>query len=209
MERSDFVLAGRHVRLEPLDFRHAAGLTAASAGADPDLYRWSFVPVGASAVREYIATAHRWRDEGNAIPFCIVRASDGTPIGSTRFFDIERWGWPDGYYNAGRPFDACEIGYTWLSPNAIRTAANTEAKLLLLTHAFETWNLWRIVFHTDERNARSRNALAGIGAKFEGILRAYRVATDVTPRNSARFSIVASEWPDVKLGLERRLVDVP
>ncbi|HZY98364.1 MAG TPA: GNAT family N-acetyltransferase, partial [Candidatus Baltobacteraceae bacterium] len=172
-ERSDFALAGKHVRLEPLQERHAGGLTAASAGSDPDLYRWSFVPVGPKAVREYIATALRWRDEGNAYPFAIVRANDGAPIGSTRFFDLERWGWPHGYDNAGRPFDACEIGYTWLSPAAVRTAANTEAKLLLLTHAFETWNLWRVVFHADERNERSRNALARIGAKFEGILRAY------------------------------------
>jgi N-acetyltransferase len=205
MERDNTVLAGTHVRLEPLDDRHAADLTAASAGADANLYRWSFVPVGAQAVRAYIETALRWRDEGNAFPFAIVRQSDGKAIGSTRFFDIERWGWPAGYDNAGRPFDACEIGYSWLSPDAIRTAANTEAKLLLLTQAFETWNLWRIVFHTDERNERSRTALAGIGAKFEGISRAYRIATDVTPRNSARFSILASEWPGVKRRLQERL----
>lgn len=208
MERSDIVLAGKHVRLEPLDVRHAEGLTAASAGADPDLYRRSFVPVGAQAVRAYIETALSWRDAGNAFPFAVVRLSDGKTIGSTRFFDIERWGWPEGYDNCRRPFDACEIGYTWLGPDAIRTSANTEAKLLLLTHAFETWNLWRVVFHTDERNERSRNALGRIGAKFEGISRAYRVATDVTPRNSARFSILASEWPAVKHRLERRLVVV-
>lgn len=208
MERNVIVLAGRHVRLEPLESRHAGGLAEASSGADPDLYRWSFVPVGADAVRTYIETAYRWRDEGNAFPFAIVRVSDGKTIGSTRFFDIERWPWPEGYDNAGRPFDACEIGYSWLSPGAIRTAANSEAKLLLLTHAFETWNLWRIVFHTDERNERSRNALAGIGATFEGISRAYRVATDVTPRNSARFSILASEWPEVKRGLQRRLMNM-
>ena len=205
LARGDIVLTGPHVRLEPLDFQHADGLTAASAGADPDLYRWSFVPVGAQAVRAYIETAHRWRDEGNAFPFAIVRANDSTPIGSTRFFDIERWPWPDGYDNAGRPFDACEIGYTWLSPDAIRSAANTEAKLLLLTHAFETWNLWRVSFHADERNRRSRNALTRIGATFEGILRAYRCATDLTPRNSARFSILASEWPEVKRHLSSRV----
>lgn len=202
---TSFALIGSHVRLEPLGDRHAEGLAAASAGADTDLYRWSFVPVGIEAVRAYIETALQWRNEGNAVPFAIVRSSDGTPIGSTRFFDIERWGWPDGYHNAGRPFDACEIGYTWLSPGTIRTAANTEAKLLLLTHAFETWNVWRVVFHTDERNQRSRNALARLGAKFEGTLRAYRVATDATPRNSARFSIVAAEWPEVKSVLQARL----
>lgn len=205
MER-DLVLTGKHVRLEPLEYRHAEGLTAASAGADPDLYRWSFVPVGAQAVRAYIETALRWRDAGNAIPFAIVRSSDGKTIGSTRFFDMETWGWPEGYDNRGRPFDACEIGYTWLSPDAIRTAANTEAKLLLLTHAFEAWNLWRVVFHTDERNERSRNALGRIGAKFEGILRAYRVAADVTPRNTARFTILAGEWLEVKRHLSSSIV---
>lgn len=206
MDRSDIVLSGKHVQLEPLGYRHADGLVAASAGADPELYRWSFVPVGAEAVRAYIETALRWRDEGNAFPFAIVRKSDGKPIGSTRFFDIERWPWPDGYDNRGRPFDACEIGYSWLSPNAIRTAANTEAKLLLLAHAFETWNLWRVSFHADERNTRSRNALTRIGAKFEGILRAYRCATDLTPRNSARFSILAKEWPELKRQLASSIV---
>src|SRR5262249_53537103 len=144
-----------------------------------------------------------WRDEGNAIPFAIVRANDGKVIGSTRFFDIERWPWPEGAEHSGRPFDACEIGYSWLSPIAIRTAANTEAKLLLLTHAFETWNLLRVVFHADERNQRSRDALARIGAKYEGTLRAYRVATDLKPRNSARFTILASEWPEIKAKLKR------
>lgn len=205
MERSYTVLAGKHVRLEPLDWRHVEGLAAASAGAG-DLYRWSFVPVGAEAARTYVETALRWRDAGNAFPFATVRQSDGKVIGSTRFFDVERWGWPEGCDNAGRPFDACEIGYTWLSPEAIRTPANTEAKLLMLTHAFETWTLQRIVFHTDERNERSRNALARIGATFEGILRAYRVATDVTPRNSARFSILASEWPAIKRQLSSSIV---
>ena len=205
IERHGIVLASRYVRLEPLDFRHAEGLTSASAGADPELYRWSFVPIGPAAVRSYIETALRWRDEENAVPFAIVRSSDGRVIGSTRFFDIERWGWPDGCDNAGRPFDACEIGYSWLSPDAVRTAANTEAKLLLLTHAFERWNLWRVVFHADARNQRSCNALARIGAKYEGVLRSHRVATDLTPRNSARYTILAGEWPNVKVRLEERV----
>src|SRR5215469_7291240 len=196
MERTP-VLTGTHVRLEPLDWHHADDLLKA-VSLDPPLYRWSLVPADAAAVRTYIETAHRWRDEGNAVPFATVRQRDGVAIGSTRFFDIERWSWPEGYDNSARPFDACEIGYTWLAADMIRTAANTEAKLLMLTHAFEVWNLRRICFHTDERNERSRNALARIGATFEGILRAYRVASDVTPRNSARFSIVAAEWPGVK-----------
>lgn len=203
-ERHSVVLAGRHVRLEPLDFRHVDGLVKASAGADPDLYRWSFVPVGAQAVQTYVATALRWREEGSAFPFAIIRPADGKTIGSTRFCNIERWAWPAGFDNAGRTFDACEIGYSWLSPDAIRTAANTEAKLLLLTHAFEAWNVWRVVFHTDERNQRSRNAITRLGAKFEGISRSASIATDMTPRNSARFSILAAEWPAVKANLQDR-----
>ncbi|MBV8154310.1 MAG: GNAT family N-acetyltransferase [Candidatus Eremiobacteraeota bacterium] len=201
-------LTGTHVRLEPLHERHAEGL-ARAVTLDPSLYRWSLVPRDEAAMRAYVETALRWKAEGNAVPFAIVRRSDGVPIGSTRFFDIERWPWPDDYDNSGRPFDACEIGYTWLAADAIRTAVNTEAKLLLLTHAFETWNLWRVCFHTDERNERSRAALAGIGATFEGIMRAYRVASDVTPRNSARFSILAAEWPAVKQHLENRLARRP
>ena len=105
----------------------------------------------------------------------------------------------------GHALDACEIGYTWLGRSAIRTAANTEAKLLLLTHAFETWELLRVCLHTDVRNQRSRAAIERIGGKFEGILRAHRMATDYIARDSARYSIVAAEWPDVKLRLTRLL----
>jgi RimJ/RimL family protein N-acetyltransferase len=133
------------------------------------------------------------------VPFVIVRVEDGVVIGSTRFWNLEHWSWPPGHPSHGRGApDACEIGYTWLTGVAIRTAANTEAKLLTLTHAFETWRVLRVCFHTDARNARSRAALERIGGHFEGILRAHRMATDYIARDSARFSIVASEWPDVK-----------
>jgi RimJ/RimL family protein N-acetyltransferase len=101
--------------------------------------------------------------------------------------------------------DVCEIGYTWLTRSAIRTAANTEAKLLMLTHAFETWQVLGVCFYTDARNQRSRAALERIGGKFDGILRAHRMAADYTARDSARFSIVAAEWPDVKQRLGRFL----
>jgi RimJ/RimL family protein N-acetyltransferase len=133
------------------------------------------------------------------VPFATVRQGDGVVIGSTRFFDIERFPWPDGNERHGRlrP-DVCEIGYTWLASSSIRTAANTEAKLLMLTHAFEEWQALRVCLHTDERNERSRVAIARIGGQFEGILRSHRLAVDHTPRNSARFSIVAAEWPEVK-----------
>jgi N-acetyltransferase len=96
-------------------------------------------------------------------------------------------------------------GYTWLCHAAVRTAANTEAKLLMLAQAFETWQLLRVCFHTDARNQRSRAALERIGGKFEGILRAHRIAADYTARDSVRYSIVASEWPSVKERLNHLL----
>ena len=101
--------------------------------------------------------------------------------------------------------DACEIGYSWLGPLSIRTAANTESKLLMLTHAFETWKVLRVCFHTDFRNGRSRAALERIGAQFEGVLRAHRLAADLIPRDSARYSILAGEWPVVKPRLQELL----
>ena len=145
-----------------------------------------------------------WRDAGTAVPFAIVRVDDRVVIGSTRFFNLERWLWPQGHLRYGL-LDACEIGYTWLARSAIRTAANTEAKLLMLTHAFETWEMLRVCFHTDARNQRSRAALERIGGKFEGILRAHRMAADYIARDSVRYSIVAAEWPDVKRRLSQLL----
>jgi len=196
-----FVLSGRHVRLEPLDRSHAEGLVAAAAD-DPSLYQWSPVPQGKVEAASYIETAVAWREAGSAVPFAIVRADDSMVFGSTRFWNIERWSWPQGHPRPGRQLpDACEIGYTWLTRSAIRTAVNTEAKLLMLTHAFETWQVLRVCFHTDARNNRSRAALERIGGKFEGILRAHRMAADYTARDSVRYSILAAEWPGVKLRL--------
>ena len=126
-------------------------------------------------------------------------------IGSTRFWNLEHWSWPGGHALHGRTApDVCEIGYTWLTRSAVRTAANTEAKLLMLTHAFEAWHVLRVCFHTDYRNARSRAALERIGGQFEGILRAHRMAADYIPRDSVRYSILMAEWPAVK----QRLVDL-
>ena len=201
------VLQGRHVRLEPLEHHHAGGLAAAAA-VDPSLYLWSPVPQGEAEAARYVQTALAWRDAGTAVPFAIVRADDGLVVGSTRFFNLEHWAWPEGHPSHGRAVpDAGEIGYTWLTRAAIRTAANTESKLLMLTHAFEAWQVLRICLHTDVRNQRSRAALERIGAKFEGILRAHRIAPDATARDSVRVSIVAAEWPAVKqrlLGLLER-----
>ena len=217
MATEDLVLQGSRIRLEPLDHCHIEGLVAAAA-VDPSLYQWSPVPQGRVEATKYVETALAWRDAGTAVPFAIVSSEDGlkgssdgdvqhvTVIGSTRFWNLERWAWPQGHPRHGRQVpDACEIGYTWLTRPAIRTAANTEAKLLMLTHAFETWQVLRVCFHTDARNQRSRAALERIGGKFEGILRAHRMAADYTARDSIRFSIVAAEWPEVKQRLRQTL----
>lgn len=196
------VLEGGHVRLEPLELRHADALAAASA-AEPSLYQWSAVPQGKLETMRYIETALAWRDAGTALPFAIVRRSDDAVIGSTRYFDVERWAWPEGHARHGSSAaDACEIGYTWLTISAIRTAANTEAKRLMLAHAFESWRMLRVCLHTDKRNQRSRAAIERIGGQFEGILRSHRMAADHIPRDSARYSIVAEEWPALKPRLE-------
>jgi RimJ/RimL family protein N-acetyltransferase len=200
-----FVLTGRHVRLEPLDRRHLEGLVAA-ATADPSIYTWSPVPQVKLEATRYINTALEWQEAGSAVTFATIRISDDTVIGSTRFFNIERWAWPVGHPRHGRQLpDACEIGHTWLTRSAIRTGANTEAKLLMLTYAFESWEMLRVCLHTDERNLRSRAAIERIGGKFEGILRAHRMAADFTARNSARYSILAEEWSEVKLKLHKML----
>jgi RimJ/RimL family protein N-acetyltransferase len=198
-------LTGTHVRLEALSIKHLDGLVAASA-ADPALYQWSAVPVGRDAVSRYIETALAWREAGKAVAFATVRVADGAVLGSTRFFDIETWAWPEGHARQGRLHpDVCEIGYTWLTREAIRTAANTEAKLLMLTHAFEVWQVLRVCLHTDARNQRSQAAIERIGGKFEGVLRAHRMAADFVSRDSYRYSIVAAEWPEAKSRLAARL----
>lgn len=202
MGAESIVLEGGRIRLEPLELRHAGALVAAAA-AEPSLYQWSAVPQGDLEMARYIQTALAWRNAGTAVPFAIVRRSDKAVIGSTRYFDMERWAWPESHGRYGcSTADACEIGYTWLTISAIRTAANTEAKLLMLAHAFESWRMLRVCLHTDKRNHRSRAAIERIGGQFEGILRAHRMAADHIPRDSARYSIVAEEWPALKPRLE-------
>ena len=215
------MLRGTHIRLEPLEYRHVEGLVAASA-TDSSLYQWSPVPQGKAEATSYVDTALASRDAGSAVPFAIVKLNDklndrvndgvddGVVIGSTRFFNLERWSWPKGHPRHGRHDpDVCEIGYTWLARSAIRTAANTEAKVLMLTQAFETWQVLGVCFHTDARNQRSRSALERIGGKFDGILRAHRMAADYIARDSVRYSIVAAEWPVVKQQLSQFLSQAP
>lgn len=205
MGRESPVLPGRHIRLEPLEPGHVDGLVAA-AEVDRALYQWTHVPQGKAEATRYVDQALAGRDAGTAVPFTVVRVEDGAAIGSTRFFNLERWPWPQGHLRHGRTDpDTCEIGYTWLTRSAIRTSANTEAKTLMLAHAFETWQVLGVCLHTDVRNQRSRAAIERIGGKFEGILRSHRMAADFIARDSARFSIVAAEWPEVKERLRRRL----
>jgi len=197
-------LDGRYVRLEPLQPWHAAGLAEAAA-EDPSLYQLSAVPQGEAAAAEYIEAALAQRDAGTAAPFAVIRIADGAVIGSTRFWDLVWWPWPPGHPRHRFPApDVCEIGYTWLARSAIRTAANTEMKRLMLGHAFEVWEVESVCLHTDARNERSRRAMERIGAQFEGILRAHRLATNCLPRDSARYSITAQEWPRCK----RRLAEM-
>jgi N-acetyltransferase len=199
-------LAGDHVRLEPLDYRHTSGLLTAAAGGE-DLYRWTLMPRAGdeNQMRRYIETALAMRDSRAAVPYAVVRIADDTVIGSTRFHQLDYWAWPDratdtaaaGPTTPPAP-DVCEIGWTWLGRDAIRTAANTEMKRLMLTHAFETWQARMVCLHTDARNGRSRAAIERIGGRFEGILRSHRLAAGLIPRDSARYSITAAEWPAVK-----------
>src|ERR1700756_2733922 len=134
-------LRGRFVRLEPLGQQHLAGLVAASAG-DPELFRMSKVPVGDAEVARYIEAGRAARDAGTAAPFAVVRLADEAVIGSSRLFDLGWWAWPEGHPRHGHDGpDTCEIGYTWLTRSAIRTGANTEMKRLMLTFAFETWEV--------------------------------------------------------------------
>jgi len=228
-EASAGTLAGKVVRLEPLQHQHVAGLVAAARGGSrtsqqsggsrtsqqsggsrtseqsAELYRWSAVPQDEIAVRQYVETAIAARDGGTAVPFAVVRTADDTVIGSTRFFDFGYWAWPtsqDGTSVARTGPDTCEIGYTWLSLAAIRTGANTEMKRLMLAHAFEVWRASSVALHTDARNQRSRDAMQRIGLRYEGVLRAHRLGTDGKPRDSARFSVTAADWPAVRQHLD-------
>lgn len=200
------LLEGTYVRLEPLEPAHIPALVSAAQGEE-ELFRWTTVPTTVPHMTEYVETALRWRAEGTAQPFATVRRSDATVVGCTRFFLIERWPWPQSLAAAHPGPDGCEIGYTWLNSGAVRTPLNTEAKLLMLRHAFGVWGMQRVCFHTDARNERSRNALLRIGARFEGVLRAHRLSADLKPRDSARYSILSAEWPLLRERLERRLAD--
>jgi RimJ/RimL family protein N-acetyltransferase len=203
-------LTGRNIRLEPLGLEHVEALAAASA-ADPSLcddliYNFTVVPQGTEETTRYIQTALDWQEAGTAVPFIVIRNADNAVIGTTRYWNIERWLWPAGHARHNNPHpDVCEIGWTWYTRSAIRTAANTEAKFLMLAHAFEVWNALRVCLQTDSRNLRSQASMERIGFKREGVLRAHKLAADNVPRDSVRFSMTAAEWPQAKQRLLERL----
>ena len=186
-------LEGKHVRLEPLSLTHHAELC--EVGLDEELWRW--IPQNvrtADDMRAYIEEALRSQAQGSALPFATLDQASGRAIGSTRFGNIDR---------VNRHV---EIGWTWLALAWQRTAANTEAKYLMLRHAFETWKCLRVEFKTDSLNQRSRAALLRIGAKEEGIFRNHVITWTGRIRHSVYFSIIDSEWPQVKASLEARLL---
>lgn len=194
------VLTGRHVRLEPLTLEHVAGLVAA-ANEDRSSFSWTPVPQDAAAFRWNVDFAARELAAGRRLAFATVTIAEGRPVGSTSFLDPQRW---PGNERDGT-LDGVEIGATWLAASAQRTAVNTEAKLLMLDHAFDVLGVHRVVLNTDARNERSRAAIARIGAQFEGILRSYRYGVEGTPRDTATFAITARAWPAIRLRLEDRL----
>jgi RimJ/RimL family protein N-acetyltransferase len=200
------VLEGRHVRLEPLTLSHVPGLLEVARGPR-DTFGYTRVPADHEAMIRYVETALAERAALRAVPFATVDRGNGKVVGTTRFGNIEFWPWPQGSTNqrgAGLP-DAVEIGWTWLGAAAQRTGINTEAKLLMLGHAFETWRVHRVRLRTDARNARSRTAILRLGARLDGVLRAHEAGADGAIRDSAVYSIVAAEWPAARARLESRL----
>ena len=192
MEILPVTLEGQHTRLKPLSLAHHEALL--TAAGDGELWNSTVTLVpNRDTMTGYLEAALTAQTRGSELPFVIVRKSSGKVVGTTRFYEIDR--------NDRR----LAIGYTWLSVSAQRTALNTEAKLLLLTHAFEFWKFNRVEFITDVLNQQSRLAILRLGAKEEGILRSHMVMPNGRVRDSVCFSIIADEWPEVKAGLTTRL----
>jgi N-acetyltransferase len=185
-------LEGEWVRLEPLDLDHLEGLLA--VGLESRIWTWMPRLIATPAdMRDFIADALAGQAGGSELPFATVEQSPRRVVGSTR------------YLNIAPAHRRLEIGYTWIAPAWQRTAINTEAKLLMLRHAFEVLGANRVEFKTDSLNEQSRTALLGIGAVEEGILRNHMISQDGRLRHSAYYSVTAAEWPAVRQRLEQRL----
>jgi RimJ/RimL family protein N-acetyltransferase len=192
MKIAPIVLEGQHVRLEPLTRDHAESLVAAAG--DGELWNSDVTVVPSpQSIHSYMEAALLGLQRGSELPFAIVRKATGVVVGTTRFYEIQ-------------PADRrAAIGYTWLATSAQRTPINTEAKLLLLQHAFDDWGCVRVEFITDVLNQQSRAAILRLGAKQEGILRNHMIMPSGRIRDSVFFSVIAEEWPDVKAKLEAKL----
>ena len=192
MDIRPVVLDGVYVRLEPLSLDHLPALIA--IGLEPDLWRWTTQVVRTpEEMEEYVRGALAEQAAGRALPFATVEKASGRVAGSTRFAAIE-------------PLHRrVEIGWTWLAPPWQRTVLNTEAKYLMLRHAFERWGCVRVEFKTDVLNTQSRQALLRIGAKEEGILRSHIITATGRVRDTVYFSVTAPEWPAVRAALEAKL----
>jgi len=192
MHVAPVTLRGTVVRLEPLTIEHVPALSR--VGLEPELWRWIPTQVtNREEMRAYVATALEESDRGVSQPFAIVTQATDQVIGSTRYGNIERL------------HHRLEIGWTWITPTFQRTAANTEAKLLLLSHAFETLHANRVELKTDALNMQSRNAILRLGAVQEGIFRRHMITASGRVRDSVYFSIVDTEWPAIKARLLTRL----
>jgi RimJ/RimL family protein N-acetyltransferase len=192
MDVHPLTLEGQHVRLEPLRLDHHARLC--EVGLDEELWRWTTTLIRTpEEMRAYIETALEEEAAGSSLPFATIEKASARVVGSTRYGNIDR---------VNRKV---EIGWTWVGRNWQRTFVNTDAKYLMLRHAFETWGCLRVEFKTDSLNERSRNALARIGAQEEGTFRNHMIVHDGRLRHSVYYSIIDSEWPAVKAALEAKI----
>ncbi|MFB7368723.1 GNAT family N-acetyltransferase [Streptomyces sp. NPDC056222] len=207
------VLSGRTVRLEPLAPQHAAAIAAAGS-EDRTTYAFTPVPHNLDAAEIYLERALAEQAAGRALPFAVVSTADGQVVGATRFLELDYWQGPLVWPSVpGMPYgdpatavpDAAEIGNTWLAPQAQGTGINTEAKLLMLRHAFEVWGVRRVSMRADARNLRSRAAIERLGATCEGVRRAHSRGLDGAVRSTAFYSILDEEWPAVRAVIEARI----
>ena len=186
-------LEGAHVRLVPLTMEHAPALLPVAL--HEELWRWTIAEIRSAAdLDRYIASALRDQELGTALPFATIHRASGRPIGSTRYGNYD----PDNR--------RLEIGWTWIAPEFQRSAVNTEAKLLMLRHAFEELECIRVELKTDALNEKSRSAIQRLGAVQEGLFRKHMITSSGRLRDTVYYSILAEEWPGVRLRLEARLV---
>lgn len=185
-------LDGLNVRLEPLSLAHVTGLC--KIGLDDELWKITMTLIRNEAeMKQYVETALSAQAAGTALPFATIDKKSGRVAGSTRFGNIDK--------NNKR----VEIGWTWCGKEFQRTHVNTEAKYLMLRHAFEVWGCFRVEFKTDVINEKSRNALQRIGAKEEGVLRRHQITASGRVRDSVYYSILDHEWQEVKQALEKKI----